>query len=135
MIERLVFTCIVFVVGFAAYRLYCQRQIRCATVQSQLDPLLNDRAPGIPTIVYFTTPTCAPCRLQQTPVLDKLLADIGDEGLHLVRVDATVDPAAAERWGVFSVPTLFVLDHNGEPRKVFNGVVGLDQLKQELLVS
>jgi thiol-disulfide isomerase/thioredoxin len=135
MIERLALTLILFIVGIVAYRLYCRRQMRCAEALSQVDPLLIDRVPGIPTIVYFTTPTCAPCRLTQTPVLDRLLADVGVDGLRLIRVDATVDPAAAERWGVFSVPTLFVLDQAGQPRKVFNGVVGFEQLKQELQVS
>ena len=135
MIERLLLTLFLFAVGIAVYRLYCRRQMRCAEAQSQVDPLLIDRVPGIPTIVYFTTPTCAPCRLQQTPVLDRLMADMGADGMRLIRVDATVDPDAAARWGVFSVPTLFVLDQAGQPRKVFNGVVGLEQLKQELLAS
>jgi thioredoxin-like negative regulator of GroEL len=47
-------------------------------------------------------------------------------------VDASEDPDVADQWGVFSVPTLFVLDAEGQPRSVFNGVVGLEKLKQEL---
>lgn len=135
MIERALFVLALAVVGFVLYRLYTRRQIGQAAANLDLDPLLANGKPGVPTIVYFTTPTCAPCRLQQTPVLEQLRRELDDDHLRLIRVDATENPEAADRWGVFSVPTLFVLDSQGQPRSVFNGVVGLEKLKQELQVN
>jgi thiol-disulfide isomerase/thioredoxin len=135
MIERLLLILVLLLIGFAAYRLCVRRQMQRAAAAVNHDPLLGEPQPGLPTIVYFTTPTCAPCRFQQTPVLEQLQREIGPEHMRLIRVDATQDPDAAARWGVFSVPTLFVLDGDGQPRKVFNGVVGLETLKSELLAS
>jgi thioredoxin-like negative regulator of GroEL len=135
MIERVFIALALAVLGYLMYRLYTRRQIGKAVVMMNSDPVLANRKPGVPTIVYFSTPTCGPCRLQQTPILDQLRREMGDEGLRLICVDATEDPDIADQWGVFSVPTLFVLDAQGQPRSVFNGVVGLEKLKQELQAS
>lgn len=131
MIERFALALVLMIVGFVAYRICTRRQVQRAANQVATDPLLNGLPPGIPTIVYFTTPTCAPCRLQQTPTLQRLQQEMGD-ALRVIRVDATEDPAAADRWGVFSVPTTFVLDRDGQPRNVHNGVVDAQTLKREL---
>ena len=135
MIERVLITLILIAAGVLAYRLIQQRQLKRAGSTIAIDPILADCLPDVPTIVYFTTPTCAPCRLQQTPVLNQLQAELGESGLHLVRVDATAYPDTAQRWGVFSVPTTFILGKDGQPRNVYNGVVGLETLREELQAS
>ena len=132
MIERLLIAIILVAVGAAAYHLLTQRQLGRANQHAPADPLLADAPSGRPVIVYFTTPTCAPCRLQQTPTLQRLQQELG-ERLHVVRVDATQQPDAAQRWGVFSVPTTFVLDQHGRARGVHNGIVDSETLKRELL--
>ena len=129
MIERTLIVIALLIVGFIAYQLYTRRQLAAADC---CDPLLQDFRPGIPAIVYFTTPTCAPCRLQQTPTLQQLLEDMGEHQIQVIKVDATEQPDAADRWGVFSVPTTFVLDKAGNPRTVHNGIVDLKTLKREL---
>lgn len=134
MIERLAIVGVVSLVGFILYQVYMRRQLQKAGQSIAVDPLLSDFKPGIPTIVYFTTPMCAPCRLQQTPTLQRLQEEVGLEGLRVIRVDATDDPQAAERWGVFSVPTTFVLDREGKPRSVYNGLVDGKTLKQQIQV-
>lgn len=131
MIERILILGVLVVVGVIAYQLITRRQLQVAAVAVVTDPLLNNVPLNKQTIVYFTTPHCAPCKLQQTPTLNKL-ETASDGQLQVIRVDATEDPSAAERWGVFSVPTTFVLDETGKPKRVFNGVVSEDQLKQEL---
>lgn len=130
MIERIFFVLLLGVIGVAAYYLYTRHQIRLATKQITADSLL-DINPDQATLVYFTTPFCAPCKLQQTPNLERLQDEMGD-GLHIIRIDATEEPHVAEKWGVISVPTTFVLDHKGQPRKVHNGVVGVDTLRQDI---
>lgn len=131
MVERALLVLVLLALGVVAYQLCKRRQVRLAAAAAPTDPLLNDWQPGTPAIVYFTTPTCAPCRLQQTPTLTRLQQELGD-GLHLIRVDATENPEAAERWGVFSVPTTFVLDPRGQPHRVYNGVVDGETLKRDI---
>jgi thioredoxin-like negative regulator of GroEL len=131
MIERLIFILFLAVVGVIAYRVCVSYQIKRAMLVAPVDPLLMHWRRGVPAIVYFTTPNCAPCRLQQTPTLQKLEAEFG-EALSVIRVDATANPDAADRWQVFSVPTTFILDKDGQPRKVFNGVVDGETLIREL---
>lgn len=135
MIERTLIALTLLIAGYIVYRLIQRRQLKQAASTIAIDPILGDCQPDVPTIVYFTTPTCAPCRLQQTPVFNTLQAEMGEDSLHVIRVDATQHPDTAERWGVFSVPTTFVLGKDGQPRSVHNGVVGLEKLKQELLAS
>lgn len=130
MIERLLILLLLVVAGYVAYRLFTRRQVRAAAAQAPSDPLLADVTPGAPSIVYFTTSSCAPCRLQQTPYLERLQREMTN--LRVIRVDAEQNPDAADRWRVFSVPTLFVLDRDGTPRRVYNGVVDPETLKRDL---
>ncbi len=95
------------------------------------DPVLAGLRPGVPAIVYFTSPNCAPCQFQQKPALARLQADLG-EGLQVIEVDALAQSDAAMRWGVLSVPTTFVLDRTGRPRDVNYGVAGAEKLKAQL---
>lgn len=132
MIERFIIVLLLLAAGCALYRLYVRGQLGKAATAIPMDPLLAGFQSNIPAIVYFTTPTCAPCRFQQTPTLQQLLDEMGDQNVQIIRVDATEHPDAADRWGVFSVPTTFVLDKAGQPRQVFNGVVDLATLKREL---
>jgi thioredoxin 1 len=135
MAERLLIASLLIAAGVAAWRLFTRGQLaRAAKLGAARDPLLNGVPDGVATILYFTTPTCAPCRLQQTPALERLKGELGD-AVHVVRVDATEQPDAASRWGVVSVPTLFVLGRDGAARHVHNGVVSDHILKQELVMA
>ncbi len=127
MIERLALILILMAAGVLVYRLTVRRQMRQARAAAGIDPLLADIQPGTPTLVYFTTPDCALCRLQQTPTLERLQREAG---VRVIRVDAAQEIETANRWGVFSVPTTFVLDGSGQPRVVYNGVVDAATLKQ-----
>ncbi len=117
-----------FALGFALLRRW---QLRRAAQSAPYDALLSALRPGVPTVVYFASPHCAPCRTQQKPILHALQAELG-EGVQIVEVNALDDPAAANRWGVFSVPTTFILDREGKPREVNHGVARLAQLKRQL---
>jgi thiol-disulfide isomerase/thioredoxin len=56
--------------------------------------------PGIPAILYFTTPSCQPCRTLQRPALAKLKERLGDRQ-QILTVDATERPDLANS-GVLS---------------------------------
>jgi thiol-disulfide isomerase/thioredoxin len=87
--------------------------------------------PGLPAILYFTTPDCLPCRTVQRPALQRLQAQLG-EGLQVLEVDARAHPAIADYWGVLSVPTTFIIDSTGQPRRVNHGVTSAEKLQQQL---
>lgn len=131
MIERLIAALVLVVVGVIAYRWMIRRQIAQTAALALTDPLLSGVKAGVPTILYFTTPTCAPCKTQQTPALTRLQSELG-AGVQIVRVDATEHPDAAKRWGVFSAPTTFVLDGRGATLAVNHGVAETDKLRQQL---
>lgn len=94
-------------------------------------PTLFDSLPGKPVLVYFTTPTCVPCKTVQKPAIQQVCNSFG-EHLQIIEIDATERPDLAERWGVMSVPTTFLLDARGQARYVNNGVARAEKLMQQI---
>lgn len=92
---------------------------------------LDSILPGIPAILYFTTPGCVPCKTVQRPALQSLQALLGDR-LQIVEVDAEARPDLANYWGVLSIPTTFIIDSRGEPRRVNHGVAAAKKLLRQL---
>jgi thiol-disulfide isomerase/thioredoxin len=131
MIERLIVVVVLSLVGFLAYQAFSRYHVRRAGASANTDPILNDLRPGIPAIVYFTTPTCVPCRTQQQPALEQLQAELG-ESIQIIKIDATQDSTTADRWGVFSAPTTFVLDGYKHVRDVNYGVADTPKLRRQL---
>jgi thiol-disulfide isomerase/thioredoxin len=76
--------------------------------------------PGVPAILYFTAPDCAPCETLQKPALGRLADRLGSK-LQILEVDASVKNRVADAWGVLAVPTTFVIDASGRPRRVNHG--------------
>jgi thioredoxin 1 len=85
---------------------------------------------GRPTLLYFTTPDCAPCKTVQRPAIQRL-QDLMGETLQVVEVDATIQPELASQWGVLSVPTTFIIDSQGTPRHVNHGVAATEKLLKQ----
>lgn len=133
MIERLLIVLVLAVVAVVIYQMYTRRQLATVVANRNIDPLLQGINPNIPAIVYFTTPNCIPCKVQQKPALDKLKTDLG-ENIQIVQVDATQEPDAADRWGVLSAPTTFILNAEGQPNAVNHGVADVHKLKRQVQV-
>lgn len=131
MIERFAILALIAAAGMLSYRAVCCWQIRRAAHAADRDPLLDDLRPGVPAIVYFTSPACAPCRTQQHPAIQRLLDELPGR-VQVIEINALNQPDAADRWGVLSVPTTFVLDGRGALRDVNHGVAGTEKLKQQL---
>ncbi len=131
MLERAIFTLFLFITGFAAYQAFARYHIRQATTNANTDPILHDLKPDVPSIVYFTTPTCVPCRTQQRPALARLQTELSSN-IQIIEIDATEAPDVADRWGVFSAPTTFVLDRGGQPAVVNHGVADTNKLKRQI---
>lgn len=87
--------------------------------------------PGRPSIIYFTTPDCVPCKTVQRPALQNALSQLG-ETFQLIEVNAYEKPDLARQWGVLSVPTTFILDSTGKPRYVNFGVTPAEKLVRQL---
>ncbi len=87
--------------------------------------------PGIPAILYFTTPTCVPCKTLQRPALTKLQERMAGS-IQVIEVNAATQPELANYWGVLSVPTTFIIDARGRPRRVNHGVASAEKLQRQI---
>jgi thiol-disulfide isomerase/thioredoxin len=118
----------IIVVGMGVYWLVTQHLLTRA--RNNVFSLFS-RFPNKPVLVYFTTPTCAPCKTIQRPAIDQIARLLGEK-LHVVEIDATERPDLAKTWGVMSVPTTFLLDSRGEARYVNNGVARAEKLMEQI---
>lgn len=118
----------IIVAGLGAYWLINQRLlVRARNNVFTLFPTL----PKKPILVYFTTPDCVPCKTVQRPAIDQVRGLLG-ENLQVVEVNAYERPDLAQKWGVVSVPTTFLLDARGEARYVNNGVARAQKLMEQI---
>jgi thiol-disulfide isomerase/thioredoxin len=128
MLERFGLALLIAGVGLAVYfawtRLWLARKARQTLG-------LPDFKPGRPAVLYFTAPGCLPCQTVQRPALNELMARWHGR-LQVLEVDAIARPDLADSWGVLAVPTTFVIDSHGQPRRVNHGVARLDRLAAQL---
>jgi thiol-disulfide isomerase/thioredoxin len=82
---------------------------------------------GVPAILYFTTPTCVPCKIVQRPAIQEVQEVLG-AGVQIIEVDASLRTDLADYWGVLSVPTTFIIDPEGKPRQINHGVTLANKL-------
>lgn len=129
MIERLIIGSVLVLLGVIAYQLYTRWQFAQITANGHSDPILDGLNPDIPTIVYFTTPNCIPCKTQQQPAIRKVR---DTQEVQVIQIDATENPEAADRWGVMSAPTTFILDSNFQPKAVNHGVANETKLLKQV---
>ena len=91
---------------------------------------LEGTRPNSPILLYFTTPTCGPCKTIQRPAIQQVKDRLGEEP-QVVEIDAAFRPEVANHWGVMSVPTTFIIDAKGRPRHVNHGVTTADKLLKQ----
>jgi thiol-disulfide isomerase/thioredoxin len=125
---RIIWAATIMVAGLGVYWAVSRWSLSRSRMHVQQDAFLPK---GKPAIVYFTTPTCVPCKTVQRPALQHLQEQVG-EGLQVVEIDATQQPEIARRWGVVSVPTTFIIDSQGDPRHVNHGVAPYEKLLKQL---
>jgi thioredoxin 1 len=132
LLTRVLWALAIVAAGLVLYRLVnwlvlCRAQ---RTRDAGQAPLPGAR-PGVPAVLYFTTPDCAPCKTVQRPALEHLQERLGDR-LQIIEVDAQARPDLARCWGVLSVPTTFVIDELGRLRHVNHGATRAEKLIQQL---
>ncbi len=86
---------------------------------------------GVPAILYFTTPSCVPCKTIQRPAIQEVQRTLG-RNIQVIEVDASKRTDLADYWGVLSVPTTFIIDKNGQPRHINHGVTHTAKLINQM---
>jgi thiol-disulfide isomerase/thioredoxin len=122
MLERLLLTLGLMLLGFGAFVVLRQAHLRRASQVAV--------AVGKPAILHFRSNTCAPCATQGR-FLQQILAEFGDRIL-VEKVDADVEQAKAERYGVFTLPTTLIVDPQGTVRHVNYGLTDTRKLASQL---
>lgn len=80
-------------------------------------------------LVDFWATWCGPCKMQ-APVLDQLDEKLGSK-VKVCKLDVDQEPSIAQRYAVFSIPTL-VAFRDGEPISKKVGLQSLEQLEAML---
>ncbi len=128
MLERLL---LVLAIGIALVMIYHIARRLSLRRKSRHALELDQYHVGKPAILYFTTPGCAPCKTIQRPALEQI-ADLLGEKIQIIEIDALVETQLADKWGVLSVPTTFIIDHLGRPRGMNHGIAKAEKLIHQL---
>jgi thioredoxin-like negative regulator of GroEL len=126
MVERIVIALAVVAIGLIAYWSLLWLQRRRAAQGSK-----RGGRTGRSALLVFTSPTCAPCKLQQLPIVDRVLVDWRDK-IDYELVDVAERPEITSQYGVWSVPTSIVLDAQRQVIAINQGVVFEKKLREQL---
>jgi thiol-disulfide isomerase/thioredoxin len=123
MLERLLLALALVLTGIAAYTIFRFWHLRRAGRAVV--------AAGKPVLLYFRSDACAPC-VAQARYVDQLRVQFGDRIL-IEKVDADVEQAKAERYGVFTLPTTLIVDAAGHVKHANYGLADTRKLTNQLL--
>ena len=129
MLERILLAAALVALGVLAYRGVLLMQHRRATRRSR-----ERAATGRSGLLIFTSPTCAPCKLQQLPIIDRVLIDWRDK-IEVDIIDVTQQPELAAQYGVWSLPTTIVLDAQRKVIAINQGVASEQKLRTQLAAT
>ena len=93
---------------------------------------LGEAPDGRPTLVAFSTPSCAACRTAQAPAVSVVEQRLGTAEVRVIRVDAALHPEVARTFGVQTVPSTVVLAPAGRVIAVNQGFAPSTRLVEQL---
>ncbi|HZY42046.1 MAG TPA: thioredoxin domain-containing protein [Anaerolineae bacterium] len=124
MIERVLLAGLLVGIGVMAYQGALMMQRRQAASVAQAETSTRSM------LLVFTSPTCAPCKLQQLPIIDRLMMEWSDKiGVRVI--DVTEQPDVAKQYGVWSLPTTIVLDASHRIVAINQGVAHAKKLGEQ----
>ncbi len=132
MAARAILAMVVGVASFAAWKLlgrFVLARARRASDGSRGVP--EGFVLGRPALLVFGSPHCAPCVHAQKPAAHRLEREL-EGAIQVIEIDVTEKPGMAERYGVVSLPTVFIFDAAGAPRRVNHGLVSAEELRRQI---
>jgi thioredoxin-like negative regulator of GroEL len=93
---------------------------------------LGEVPDGRPTLVTFSTPSCAACHTAQAPAVSVVEQRLGAAEVRVIRVDAAARPEVARAFGVQTVPSTVVLAPAGRVVAVNQGFAPSRRLVEQL---
>ena len=94
---------------------------------------LGHEPDGRRTLIAFSTPSCAACHQAQTPAIDVVRQQLGEEAFRVIKIDASRQPEAARAFGVLTVPSTVVVAADGDQVVALNhGFAPSAQLVRQL---
>ena len=127
MLERVVIT-IAIVAGLGL--LWLTWQYYKAKLVQRIRP--DGISTGKPTLLYFTGEYCTSCKLQQTPIIEKVRSKLGNS-VAIKTYDVSHFPDIASRYKVLTLPTTVVLNEQGQVKAINYGVTQQHKLEAQLL--
>ena len=117
MVERLVVVAAVGLIVLTAVllaRAWTDRRVRTLQQTAPDWAAIGAQPDGRRTLIAFSTPSCAACHQAQSPAIDLVREQLGDDALRVIRVDAASQPRAARAFGILTVPSTVVVDAGGQ---------------------
>jgi thioredoxin 1 len=124
MLERVIVAIGLVIAGILAYRVLLLAQQRLVSRQAQ------SGGTGRAALLVFTSPTCAPCKFQQLPIVARLMVDWSDK-IEVRVIDVTDQPDTAQQYGVWSLPTTIVLRADRDVVAINQGVANEQKLREQ----
>ncbi|MGB8406551.1 MAG: thioredoxin family protein [Mycobacterium sp.] len=121
---------VAYVIGrLMALRSGLMREVEPSQATSDVDNSDLGLSTTGPTVVHFSATWCGPCAAVRR-VVDQVCDELG--GVAHVEIDMDVNPVAARRLSVLSLPTTFIFDTAGQQRYRTAGVPKAADLRSAL---
>jgi thioredoxin 1 len=85
---------------------------------------------SVPVVVDFWAPWCGPCR-QLGPTIDKLAEQFAGK-VKIGKLNVDDAPDVASKFGITSIPRIFIFKGGDKPRKSFVGVTSERELASSI---